>query len=615
LKQIISRKETPQTIDADVFGSVPAANVRLFVPASAVSAYKAATGWSNFSAKTEAIPFTVKAEIAVGENLATFDAGYTGEKVITGTSDNAVVVVENGKITAGAGNTAMITATLNGGYFSDVFEVAVIKGNPTVTWPTEATITYGQTLAQAAFTGGSGAGTFAFTESTTSLTVAQSGTSYQVTFTPTDAANYNTITQNVAITVNKATPTATFPTSASITFGQTLAQAAFTGGSGAGTFAFTESTTSLTVAQSGSQHQVTFTPTDAANYSTRTQNVAVTVNKASDLENNSQIFHQISASNTNTHTYDLKTLTLNKADHGTLGYSLAGALAGSDPTILADISLDGNGILSYKGAGKTSGTATQAITITSQNYENITATITFEATAKEEIAITVTEVNSYTYDGNPKSGYTGAATAPPYTGELVYEWAGTGHSQDDTPPTNAGEYTLRITLPPDAPYIGAKRIEFTIAKKQIAKPAVTNTNLAYTGNEQSAGIAANAAYTVTGDKGTAANSYTATVALKDKANHEWADGTTDDLSLPWAIAVNTPIIPQIATGSIRVQATANAITLENLPRNTKVQVYTLQGKQIHSANSENSQILRIPVQTKGIYVVKAGNQTLRVTIK
>jgi len=481
----------------------------------------------------------------------------------------------------------------------------------TATTPTGLTATYGQTLANVSLPAG-----WSWV-SANSTPVGNAGPqTHNAKYTPTDTDNYNTLSSvSVSITVNKADPAITWPTSATITYGQTLADAIFAGQSGAGTFAFTESTTSLDVAHSGTQHQVKFTPTDPANYNTLTQNMAVTVNRASGLENNSQILHQISASNANTHTYDLKTLTLNKADHGTLGYSLAGALAGSDPTILAAISLDGNGILSYKGAGKTSGTATQAITITSQNYFPTTATITFEATAKEEIAITVTEVNSYTYDGTPKSGYTGAATAPPYTGELVYEWAGTGHSQDDTPPTNAGEYTLRITLPPDAPYVGAKRIDFTIAKKQIAKPTVTNISLVYTGGEQSAGIAANAAYTITGDKGTNASSYTATVALKDKDNYEWEDGETDDILLPWAIAANTPIIPQIATGSIRVQATANAIMLENLPKNTKVQIYSLQGKQIYSNNSENSQILRIPVQTKGIYVVKAGNQTVRIAVR
>jgi hypothetical protein len=70
--------------------------------------------------------------------------------------------------------------------------------------------------------------------------------------------------------------------------------------------------------------------------------------------------------------------------------------------------------------------------------------------------------------------------------------------------------------------------------------------------------------------------------------------------------------------------------LSNLPTNTKIEVYNLQGKQIYSAYSGNnhpadvrqressvgaSQILRIPVQTKGMYVIKAGSQTMRAAVK
>jgi len=212
--------------------------------------------------------------------------------------------------------------------------------------------------------------------------------------------------------------------------------------------------------------------------------------------------------------------------------------------------------------------------------------------------------------------YTGSEQSAGIAANAAYTVTG------DKEATNAGDYAATLVLDKDNfewsdGTDDDLSLLWAIAKAKIAKPSVTNTSLVYTGSEQSAGIAANAAYTVTGDKGTAVNSYTATVALNDKANYEWADGTTADLSLPWAISAPLidPILPQIAGGSIRVQATANAIMLENLPRNAKVQVYTLQGKQIYSANSDNSQILRIPVQTKGMYIVKAGSQTLRVAVR
>jgi hypothetical protein len=73
--------------------------------------------------------------------------------------------------------------------------------------------------------------------------------------------------------------------------------------------------------------------------------------------------------------------------------------------------------------------------------------------------------------------------------------------------------------------------------------------------------------------------------------------------------------PQTASGNIRVQTIANAIVLENLPTNAKVEVYNLQGKRIYSSIPENPQILRILVQTKGIYVVKTGSQIMRVAVR
>ena len=270
--------------------------------------------------------------------------------------------------------------------------------------------------------------------------------------------------------------------------------------------------------------------------------VAGVIVKVAGLENDAPPKFLISATTTESHTYGLHLLAFNKDDHGELSYSL-GTFTNEDNILTAKPALSGDGLaITYTGTGKTSGTATLEITVTSQYYTDITATLTFEATPKEEVTISGITAQNFIYDGTPKKGYSGVATSGAYTGALVYEYAGTDYPQTTTPPTSVGEYILRITLPPNAPYTG-----------------------------------------------------------------EWR-GTFN-------ITADTPILPQIATGSIRVQATTSAITLENLPKNTKVQIYSLQGKQIYSANSENSQILRIPVQTKGMYVVKAGNQMVRVAVR
>ncbi|MCL2283858.1 MAG: T9SS type A sorting domain-containing protein, partial [Fibromonadales bacterium] len=68
------------------------------------------------------------------------------------------------------------------------------------------------------------------------------------------------------------------------------------------------------------------------------------------------------------------------------------------------------------------------------------------------------------------------------------------------------------------------------------------------------------------------------------------------------------------TQKIHAYTIGNTIILQNVPKDAKVQLYNLNGKLIYSANSGNSQILKILVQTKGMYIVKAGKQTLRIAV-
>jgi alpha-tubulin suppressor-like RCC1 family protein len=170
--------------------------------------------------------------------------------------------------------------------FSGTRTFSVTKATPTITAaPTAAPISYGQTLGSSTLSGGSGsvAGAFAFTTPSTAPSV---GTATQsVTFRPSDTANYNTVTTSVNVTVSRATPTINPGLSASaIAFGQSLSSSSLSGSarvSGtavAGTFAFT---TPSTAPNAGTASQnVTFTPTETANYNTVTTNVSVTVSRA-----------------------------------------------------------------------------------------------------------------------------------------------------------------------------------------------------------------------------------------------------------------------------------------------------------------------------------------------
>jgi hypothetical protein len=102
-------------------------------------------------------------------------------------------------------------------------------------------------------------------------------------------------------------------------------------------------------------------------------------------------------------------------------------------------------------------------------------------------------------------------------------------------PAAAGIFTFTVRAT-NSVNSATKELTITIAKAQVAKPAVTAAGLVYDGSEKYAGIAENAAvYTVTGGKAADAGNYNVAVTLTDKANYEWEDGTTADLSLAWAI--------------------------------------------------------------------------------
>jgi hypothetical protein len=82
-----------------------------------------------------------------------------------------------------------------------------------------------------------------------------------------------------------------------------------------------------------------------------------------------------------------------------------------------------------------------------------------------------------------------------------------------------------------------------------------------------------------------------------------------------ATKYTTPIISQITSSKLFVQATNNVIQIANLPQNAKVEVYNLKGSVIYSANPGNPRILRIGVQTKGLYIVKVNSTIVKVPVK
>ncbi len=74
-------------------------------------------------------------------------------------------------------------------------------------------------------------------------------------------------------------------------------------------------------------------------------------------------------------------------------------------------------------------------------------------------------------------------------------------------------------------------------------PEADDTKFIYNGTTQTYSLAESEHYTISGNKQTNAGTYTVTVALNDKENTVWSDGTTDDKTYTFTIAKATPDTP------------------------------------------------------------------------
>ncbi len=125
---------------------------------------------------------------------------------------------------------------------------------------------------------------------------------------------------------------------------------------------------------------------------------------------------------------------------------------------------------SNNNAANTTSSDTYTVTITSTNYEDIIATIVFQATDKTVVTIGGLTAPSKTYDGNAitNAAFGTATFTPSWTGTLEYSYytGGDTTASSISAPKNAGDYTLVVKIPDsDVGNIGVFEIPFTIAKK------------------------------------------------------------------------------------------------------------------------------------------------------
>ena len=192
------------------------------------------------------------------------------------------------------------------------------------------------------------------------------------------------------------------------------------------------------------------------------------------------------------------------------------------------------------------GTAT--VTVTGKNNYKGTGIATFEIADKEVLTISGLNNNEeFTYDGTSKTP-TGNLTITDdkvNVSELEVLYEGTDNSYNSTTaPVNAGSYKVTYKIADSNPdYSGSVSYNFKINKAKLEKVTLRTNEIVYNGlgsfpatdnyNDSLQELSGTLGATNVGD-------YTTTVALKDKNNYEWVDGTTGNLTLNWSIIQATP---------------------------------------------------------------------------
>ena len=343
--------------------------------------------------------------------------------------------------------TATVTATGAGNYTGAAEgSFTISKATPTYTVPDNLTATYGNTLNDVTLTSG-------WTWDAPSTSVGNvGGNAFAATYTPTDTGNYNTLHQNLTVTVS-----ARDITGADITLGDALT---YTGQEQ------TQQIASVTVdGMAVTTYEISGnTGTDADTY---TLTVTGTGNFTGEATQKWSI-----AKAAYTGATDVSgTVLANWSDKVTLPAIPDGASYGEPSSNdVTGMSITG-GVLHYTGGSGIQANQQYTVTVPvtgATNYVDYDITVTLIGTDKTRLEITGVTAQNGTYNGQTQAGYTGTPSAQGYTGDFTVIY----NTNDGTPPTNAGDYTVTIAIPKDnAQYVGSIVLEFAIAKKPLTVSA------------------------------------------------------------------------------------------------------------------------------------------------
>ena len=472
---------------------------------------------------------------------------------------------------------------------SSAVSVSIGKAEPNYTVPSGLTATYGDRLSSIELPNG-----WAWDDG--SALVGNAGEqSHGATFTPTDTANYDTVKQNITVQVNRAALTPTVGSVADKIYDgntSTTGAIALTGAvlnenpTAGGVFTFvdadagTDKTVKVAVTLDGDwgdNYQLsTGELTDTANITPKTvglewsgyenlvyngEPVGVTA-KATGLVSGDQCAVTVeNGAQTNAGTYTANAAVLGNTNYqlpteGTtqeytiaprpveLSWSESSFTYDSEKkTVTATITNIVSGdvcSLTYKDNEKTEhGSYTAEVTaLGNANYTlNGGTGLTHAWSIGKAVVSFSVSGNSHTYDGDAKTAVVtqdDGQTLIPADGYIV-----TYDGEEDQ--TEAGTYDITVTITNDNFCFAVGKDSMVVGKLTIGEQAVEiptpdDTEFVYNGAEQTYAIAESGLYTVEGNVQKDAGSYTVTVALNDKDNYVWPDGTTEDKTYDFVIA-------------------------------------------------------------------------------
>ena len=228
-------------------------------------------------AKAKPTMITWQAPTAISHGVALSAAELNATAQIPG---KFVYTPSAGEVLATGTHTLSVTFTPADANFPAAqaeVSLTVTKATPVITWPAPAAIAYGTALKATQLNAtASVPGTFVYTPAAGQMLAA--GThELSVTFTPKDSADNATAQATVSLTVTKATPIITWLAPAAISYGTALSDAQLNATALVpGTFDYTPA--AGTVIAAGTQTlSVTFTPADAADYTTAQTTVQLVV--------------------------------------------------------------------------------------------------------------------------------------------------------------------------------------------------------------------------------------------------------------------------------------------------------------------------------------------------